>query len=44
MSDQTACALAVACAFVALFWIALVWRELKPRPPLPKGEDLKDLF
>lgn len=33
-----------ACTAAMAFWLGLIWRDTRPRPPLPRGEDLRELF
>jgi hypothetical protein len=44
MTDLQTYALAAASTVVAALWLAMIWQALKPRPPLPQGEDLSELF
>lgn len=37
-------ALLAACAVTIVLWAIGIWRDTRPRPPLPRGEDWKDLF
>lgn len=33
-----------ACATAMAIWLTLIWQSTRPRPPLPRGEDLRGLF
>ncbi len=44
MTDLQAYLLAAASTVVAALWLAMIWREFKPRPPLPEQEDFSELF